>query len=446
MNLNRGKIFIASATLAFSSFTSLNVYSQDLLTVLKQAQKSDAQWAATVHGYQANKELFKKSAAGIKPTLLVSAETSQETLDSETVAFSDEDYDATRYNVTLVQPLFRMDRWFDYQKGKALDRQVVADFKFNQQEFYIRVLTVYLEVLRAEENLRFRLAEKSAIKRQLDQTELRYKAQLIAETDVQEAKAAFDIASVQHIIAQQDLDLALEILNTLTGSNSTTVTPLKAEFPIQKPTPNKLKAWRELALNNNPQLQSARHAQEVARKEHQAKAAAHLPTLDLVGNYQDTDRYVQTSEGELTSSSLSIKLEVPLYNGGATGASRRNAKALYQKTEDEFEFTKREVLQNTNNLYRVVHTDVSRVMAQKQSARSAEVALNATQAGYKAGTRTIVDVLAAQQALYGVKRDYANARFDYIFDLLLLKQIAGTLSEKDFHEINSWLMDSSTEG
>ena len=442
MNLNRKKLYLASASFVLGGFSCLQCGAQDLLTVLHQAQKHDSQWAATVHDYKANKELVKKSSAGIKPILSLNAQIAQETYESSTDTYESNNYESTRYGASLVQPLIRLDRWYDHKKGKALNRQIKADFKFNRQDFYMRVLTIYLEVLRTEENLRFRLAEKSAIKHQLDQTELRFKANLISNTDVQEAKAAFDISSVQQLIAQQDLDIALEVLNTLTGSNSTTVTPLDAEVPIELPSPANLKEWRSLALNNNPQLRSARHGQEVAEKEYQARLSAHFPTLDLVGSYQDTDRYVQTSDGELTSSSVAIKLEVPLYNGGATGASRRNAKQLYKKAEDEYQFKKREILQDTNNLYRVVNTDVARVMAQKQSALSVEAALNATQAGYKAGTRTIVDVLTAQQALYGVKRDYANARFDYIFDLLQLKQIAGILSEKDFMEINGWLSKS----
>ncbi|PCI49243.1 MAG: hypothetical protein COB51_04370 [Moraxellaceae bacterium] len=439
MNLNRKKLYLASVSLLLGGFSSLQCGAQDLLTVLHQAQKHDSQWAATVHGYHANRELVTKSSAGIKPTLSLNAQVSQETYESATDTYESNNYESTRYGASLVQPLIRMEQWYDYKKGKALNRQIKADFKFSRQDFYMRVLTIYLDVLRTEENLRFRLAEKSAIKHQLDQTELRFKANLISNTDVQEAKAAFDISSVQYIIAQQDLDVALEVLNTLTGSNSTTVTPLEVEIPIEPPSPKNLKTWRELALNNNPQLRAARHGQEVAQKEYQAKLSAHLPTLDLVGSYQDSDRYVQTSEGELTSSSIAIKLEVPLYNGGSIGASRRNAKQLFKKAEDEFIFKQREILQDTNNLYRVVNTDVARVMAQKQSAHSVEAALNATQAGYKAGTRTIVDVLTAQQALFGVKRDYANARFDYIFDLLQLKQIAGILSEKDFVEVNGWL-------
>jgi len=442
MDFRRGKIYLASVTFLVASATSLNCPAQDLLTVLKQAMNNDAQWASTVHGYHANQELVKKSSAGIKPTLVLTARNTQESYESASDTYEADDYDSTRYGVTLVQPLFRLERWYDHKKGKALDQQIRADFKFNQQDFYLRVLTVYLEVLRAEEHLRFRLAEKSAIKRQLDQTQLRFNAKLIANTDVQEAKAAFDISSVQHIIAQQELDIALEILNTLTGANSTTVSALKTKIPIAPPSPNKLKHWRELAINNNPQLRSALHGQEAAHKEYKAKLAAHLPTLDLIGSYQDSDRFVSTSEGELTSSSVSLSLEVPLYKGGSTGASRRNASHLYQKAEDDFNLIKREVLQDINNLFRVVNTDVSRVLAQKQSARSVESALSATEAGYKAGTRTLVDVLTAQQALYGIKRDYANARFDYIFDLFQLKQIAGILSEKDFVEINNWLTDS----
>ena len=449
---------------------SINANARDLLTVLQQALENDPQWAAKIHDYKSSKEIVKKTSSGIKPTVSLNAQSSQDSYESD--VFGEDDYNSTRFGATLVQPVLRLERWHTYRKGKAVDKQIDADYRFEEQEFYLRVTRVYLDVLRAEENLKFRLAEKSAIKRQLAQTEQRFKAGIIADTDVQEARAAFDISSVQYIIARQDQDLALENLNTLTWSYSSNVTPLKVEIPIVVPVPEKaeisneepaaeisempnenpeeipesdyMQAWTDIALAKNFQIISTRFAKKAAQKEYKAKRAAHYPTLDFVGNYQDTDRFVQTGEGELQSSSISLKLDVPLYKGGEVGASRRQAQQLYLQSSKEYVFIKRETIQNTRNLYRVVETDVARVLAQKQSIRSAEAALTGTEAGYKAGTRTLVDVLLGQQALYGAKRDYANARFDYIFDLLLLKQIAGVLSKDDILEINNWL-DSPTQ-
>jgi outer membrane protein len=146
----------------------------------------------------------------------------------------------------------------------------------------------------------------------------------------------------------------------------------------------------------------------------------------------------------MSSSSISLKLELPLYSGGAISASRRQAKAFYLQANDEFNFKKRELLQNTRNLYRLVNTDISRVRAQKQGIRSMEAAFIAIEAGYSNGTRTVVDVLDAQNTLYSAKYDYANARFDYIIDSLRLKQVAGILSSDDILNVNQWLKATPT--
>ncbi len=436
----------AALALALSliSSTSFGAENLNLATALEQAIQNDPQWAATRHGYQANKEAIHFASAGLKPSAKITGSIARNASDSDpssrlgSFAF-DDNYNSSGLGATISQPLLRLDKWHSYQKGKATDKQFDAAFNAEQQAFYLRVVKAYLDVLRAEENQQFRDAEKSAIKRQLEQTEQRFNVGLIANTDVQEAKAAFDISSVQNIIAEQDLALTLQNLETLTGSAMESVAPLKSNVPIAPPQPIDVKQWTESALATNPELIAARHAKDAALAEYKSKKSAHLPTLDLVGSYQDNHTTNNASAGSSEASSISINLEIPLYTGGITSAARRQAKQLQFQAEDNYNLKKREIIRNTSNLYRVVNTDVSRVLAQRQSIRSAQAALEATEAGYDAGTRTIVDVLSAQQALYGAKRDYANARYDYVFDLLQLKQTAGTLDSEDITEINSWL-------
>lgn len=436
----------ATLVLALSliSSTSFGAEALNLSTTLEQAIKNDPQWAATRHGYQANKENIHFASAGLKPSAKITGNIARNASDTDPssrspISPSDDNFNSSSVGASISQPLLRLERWHTYQKGKASDKQFDATFNAEQQAFYLRVVKAYLDVLRAEENQQFRDAEKSAIKRQLEQTEQRFNVGLIANTDVQEAKAAFDISSVQHIIAEQDLALTLQNLETLTGSAMDSVAPLKANAPVAAPQPADVKQWTELALTSNPELIAANHAKDAALAEYKSKRSAHLPTLDLVGSYNDNHTKNNSNPGSSESSSISINLEIPLYTGGTTSAQRRQAKQLQFQAEDNYNLKKREIIRNTSNLYRVVNTDVSRVLAQKQSIRSAQAALEATEAGYDAGTRTIVDVLSAQQALYGAKRDYANARYDYIFDLLQLKQAAGTLDIEDISEINNWL-------
>ena len=84
-------------------------------------------------------------------------------------------------------------------------------------------------------------------------------------------------------------------------------------------------------------------------------------------------------------------------------------------------------------------TNAARVKARKQAITSAESALGATQAGYEVGTRNIVDVLAAQRSVFQAKRNYANAKYDYILAMMSLKEVAGQLSPDDIYQLDAWL-------
>ena len=86
----------------------------------------------------------------------------------------------------------------------------------------------------------------------------------------------------------------------------------------------------------------------------------------------------------------------------------------------------------------------SRVKALEQAVASRRTALEATQAGFEVGTRTIVDVLNSQFALYAAKTNYERSRYDYILNALRLKQAAGTLQVQDLEEIDQWLVARKT--
>src|SRR5699024_5411151 len=106
---------------------------------------------------------------------------------------------------------------------------------------------------------------------------------------------------------------------------------------------------------------------------------------------------------------------------------------------EQYQQAWRDVGQQTLAAYRQVSANSSYVSARKKVIRSAESALEATHAGYEVGTRNIVEVLNAQRTLFAAKRDYANARYDYILNSLTLKALAGALTEDDIIQVNNWL-------
>jgi outer membrane protein len=99
------------------------------------------------------------------------------------------------------------------------------------------------------------------------------------------------------------------------------------------------------------------------------------------------------------------------------------------------------VERQTRDSYLGVISEIARVKALRQALKSAETALKATEAGFEVGTRTTVDVLDGRRQLFLAQTNYARSRYDYIVNVLLLKEAAGTLHEADLAEVNGWLSD-----
>ena len=102
--------------------------------------------------------------------------------------------------------------------------------------------------------------------------------------------------------------------------------------------------------------------------------------------------------------------------------------------------THRSVVRTTRNAYNTVVASISSIKAFEQSVLSATKALEATEAGFEVGTRTIVDVLDSTRNLYNAKRNLSSNRYAYIQNVLLLKRAGGTITDEDISSINSGLI------
>ena len=145
------------------------------------------------------------------------------------------------------------------------------------------------------------------------------------------------------------------------------------------------------------------------------------------------------SEGD--SESFQIRLDMPLYAGGAVSANRRRAAEQFNAARENRINLTRNTVTASRSLHMTVTSDVARVKARKQAVKSTQSALDATVAGYEVGTRNIVDVLNAQNAVFAAQRDYANSRYDYVLNSMRLKENAGTLSPEDIAALESFLIE-----
>ena len=138
-------------------------------------------------------------------------------------------------------------------------------------------------------------------------------------------------------------------------------------------------------------------------------------------------------------SAIGVELNVPIFEGGIVVSRTHEAEHRYTQALEEVERQKRAVQRQARDAYLGVVAGISRVNALKQAVVSNETLVEASEAGFEVGTRTTVDVVAAQRELFRARRDYSRARYDYLLDTLRLKRASSTLAPADLAKISAWL-------
>jgi outer membrane protein len=347
-------------------------------------------------------------------------------------------------DISLTQPVYHHDLWIQLEQADLRTKRANAEFAFARQDLILRVSERYFDVLRARDQEAFAKAALDAFGQQLKQAQQRFEVGLIAITDVEEAQSGFDLATADVIAAENDLDNAREALREVTGLYSTDLASLGETMPLVSPDPADINQWTETALRQNLQIAAARHAAANAKEEISRIESGHYPTLDLVGRtqYFNSDGGIgsvatnnQTYDGQ-----VGLELNIPLYEGGRVMSQTRESRALYQQSLDDLERQRRAVQRQARAAYQNLESEISRVKALTQAVKSTVSAKEAIDAGFQVGTRTSVDVLNAERRVFEARRDLAFSRYDYVINRLTLKQAAGTLSESDIEQVNSWLV------
>ncbi|MGI5309000.1 outer membrane channel protein TolC [Rheinheimera sp. WS51] len=341
-------------------------------------------------------------------------------------------------DITLRQSLFDWSNWGKLARAEKVALQVQTAYDSEVQNLLVRVTNAYFDALSAKDDLGFAEAEKRSIERQLEQTKQRFAVGLTAITDVHEAQAQYDSAVAREIIAQNELENAREFLREITGQYHQDLAQLNTDkFSTGQPSPEKVQDWVSLAQDNNLVLKSQRVLLDIAEQDIDLAKAGHYPSLNLTAQLGVTK---VSGFDRADDSSIGINLAVPIYSGGGVEAGVAVAQSNYVEVSQTLELNHRAVIRQVRSSYNGVNAQISSIRALEQAVVSAQSALNATEAGFEVGTRTIVDVLLSTRNLFEAKRNLAKARYTYILSMMKLKQAAGNLSEQDLLAVNQALI------
>ena len=350
----------------------------------------------------------------------------------------------------LSQAIWRHSSWVNRSiatKSAAQQELIYADA---QQNLILRTSQAYFSVLNAVDSVTFAKANQAALKRQLDEATRRFHVGLIAETDQLEAQAAYDLASAQVITAENNLINSYEEIRKLIGRQVTSINPLDEGRFSPLPVIDSISQIVSSAEKNNLSLQASMIARDIAKDQITYAQTGHEPTLDLVGSVAVADNSYSIdspslNEGKATQGAIGLTFNMPIYSGGATSSAVEQAEHGYVAASEALELAHRTMVSNANNNYNNVQAAISSVNAYLQTEKSAQSALEATQAGYEVGTRTISDVLDATQRLYSAKQSLSAARFNYIMSRLQLLYTEGSLDLTHIDGINKGLKRASSQ-
>ncbi len=425
---------------------SPSLWAQDLIDIYELALEQDAELRIAESKYLSATEALPLATSARRPQINLSADiTSRETDTSSTTSTSSTGSNTTNsygYSLNLTQNIYNAETIAQVNVAEAQVTKAEADLEASRQDLIIRVAERYFNILAAEDNVEFAIAEKTAIARQLEQAQKRFEVGLIAITDVHEAQARYDSAVAQELLAENLLDNAIQALQVVIGETSAIkLSQLGEQLELNIPAPTNIDKWVEAALQNNRSLIASLAAFKTAEHTREQQSGSDNPTVDFLASYSDTE-FDDDSLGDYDQQniSLSVQLNVPLFTGGRISAQKQQAEADYQAARDATLLQRRLTSQQTRDAYLGVVSGISQVKALRQALSSSTIALEATEAGFEVGTRTSVDVLVSLRETYAARRDYASARYDYLINILKLKQASGLLNIDDLAEINRRLV------
>ena len=442
------KVMVAMAMTASAMTLSAQSSALDFKQVYQAALEQDATIRASRAAADSGRERLPQARAGLMPQVSASAGRNFNSLDTTSpnilgeLGTINDRYFSDNKSLQLRQPLVNMQRWLQFEQAKSMVAETEATLDRDLQNLVVRVAGAYFEYLMSDEQLELVLAQKKMYTSLVDAAKKGLAAGSGTRTDIDDAQARLDMASAQELEARQNQDQTRRQLEVLINQPVASVAKLNVPaLKLVGPVPASLDEWTSRAEKNSPEIKAMQARLEAARREVSKSQAGHLPTLDAVAQWSNSgSENITRINSRYENKSIGVQLNVPLFSGGYVNSTIRQAVAEQTRAEETLEALRRDLGVRVHKEFRGVSEGVMRVRALEQAVRSADQMMKSTQMSLKAGSRTQLDVLNAQQQYTMALRDLAQARFVYLMSKVKLASLAGDDAVASVDDVNGSLL------
>lgn len=420
-----GLCMASAAAVAACAAAATPASAETLAETLARAYNTNPQLQSERAALRATDEEVAQALSGWRPTVTVTGEVGRLRTDNQT---STTERAPETVELEVSQPLFRGGRTlYDTRRAEADVLAGRAQLTSTEQQVLLSAVRAYMNVLRDEAVLELTRNNETRLRRQLQAAQDRFRVGEITRTDVSQAEARLAGATASRIQSEGALVNARANYRSIVGDMPGT---------LRKPSDSllSLPATEEEALAKaetlNPDVLRARYRAQSAQYNVHVVRGELLPVVGLTGTVSKeedtTSRGSQRDVAELTA-----RLTIPLYQGGEVYSRLRAAKEVHVQRLEDLDDQRRTAQEAATSTWNNLQTARAAVRSFQAEVRANEIALEGVQREALVGSRTVLDVLDAEQELLDSQVNLVRSERDEIVARFELKSALGGLTAND---------------
>lgn len=330
-------------------------------------------------------------------------------------------------SISVIQPVFQ---GFRTVAGvRQAENQVLAGratLQVTEQGVLLDGVTTFVNVVRDQAVLELTINNEQVIRRQLESTQDRFRVGEVTRTDVSQAQARLALATAQRIAADGNLQTSRSAFQRVIGS-----------YPgkLQQPTTSlNLPATRDesmsLAATNNPNVIAARYNERAAQANVTVTTGQMLPEVNLRGTVLREDRIGGLVNNLGESGEVTAVLTMPLYTSGSVEAQVRQAKQVQGQRLIQIEEQRNLAVEAATSAWETWVSTKAQIVSFTEQVTAQEIALDGVRQENLVGSRTVLDVLDAEQELLNARVNLVRAERDEVVARFQLFSAVGRLTAR----------------
>lgn len=392
---------------------------------LKATYEKNPQIQAERQRLEATDEGVAQAVSGFRPTLSATYGAGREKVEYSGAGSTNDDY--SNKGIRLEQPIFRGGgTWSSYQGSLERVKSGQYTLEAVQQQVLLQAVSAYMDVIATSAILNLSRSNQQVLEEQLNAANTRFRVGEVTRTDVAQSEARLSDAKTNVITTEGQLLSSLATFERVVGYRPQGTLTVPEKLPE---LPGTLAEALERARAANPQLLAAIHNAKASEYDVRTNQSVLLPRVSLVGLMSKQDGVAGlTGASKIDQDRIGVEVTIPLYQSGAEWSRVREAKAVSRQRDHESIDQRVRTDESVTQTWEQLESATATIATRNDQIKAAQLALDGVKQEQQYGSRTVLDVLDAEQEVFSAKTNLVRSQRDRIVAAYTLAFVLGQMT------------------